>query len=48
MLCVDRESWFIFSACRYIYGGISVASLAMVEISRGYTVVDRLFVEEAL
>jgi len=43
---MDRESLFIFAACRFIYGKVPGALEAMIEISRGYTVVDRLFVEE--
>jgi hypothetical protein len=48
MLCVDRESWFIFAACRYLSGSNPEAWFAMVEISKGYKIVDSLFVEEAL
>lgn len=33
MLCVDRESWFIFAACRYVYGNVPGTWWAMVEIS---------------
>ncbi len=48
MLCVDMESFFILAACRYIYDSVPEAYYAMVEIPKGYKIVDRLFVEEAV